>query len=57
MMIGDQPGQHFDPKRIDELAHLDLVAREHDQREDGEAKLQAQDHLAKHEQLRRAAFA
>ena len=40
--------------RIDELAHFQFVTREHDQRKDGEAQLQAQNHLAEHEQIRRA---
>lgn len=54
---GDNPGEQFHPERIREFAHLFLVARKLDQRNDRERKLQRQDNLAQDEQLRCAAFA
>ena len=57
IMIAMNQARHFTVRPFDELAHLQLVAREHDQRKDREAQLQAQDHLAEHEQIRRALLA
>ena len=53
----DRPRQHFEPHRIGERAHLHAVRREHDERKDGERELQAQNHLAENEELRRSALA
>src|SRR5207248_1096030 len=43
--------------RSDQRAHLPLVSREHHEREHGERELEAQDHLAQHEQRRDAVLA
>ena len=54
---GDDPGENFIDRAVHELAHLHFVAREHDEREDSEAQLQTQDHLAEDEQIGGALFA
>ena len=47
---GRAPGQNIDPGAVGELAHAAAVAGETDQRNDGEGKLHAQDHLAQDQQ-------
>ena len=48
---GGGPSEDVDPARVCELAHFFPVAREGDERHDGEGKLQAQDDLAEDEQI------
>src|SRR6478672_18849 len=51
------PGQPFHDRAVDEFAHLQLVAREHDEWENGEAQLKTEDDLAQDEKIRRSRFA
>lgn len=51
------PAKHFNPNRIDELAHFGFFAGEAHQRPDGKTELHGQHDLAGNEQLRGLAFA
>ena len=54
---GRDPGQDLDPDRVDELAHLAAVAREHDERETANESCRLRITWLRTSSLRRAALA